>query len=173
MNTSDARRRWLIELQGMYGLDDATLKAIDWPLRLAPAICLAVVAVGTITVNATIMWALLPFAILGAVLTGHPFDMLYNHGLRHLTGGPQLPDYGLPRRAACAMASFFIAAIAWCFASGAVVTGEVLGGILMAVAFINISTGFCIPSFLFRIVTRGVGAPAAPRRDREGAGQNA
>ena len=36
----------------------------------------------------------MPFAALGGILPGHPFDVLYNHGLRHLLGTPTLPRYG-------------------------------------------------------------------------------
>jgi hypothetical protein len=36
---------------------------------------------------------LVPFAALGAILPGHPFDVFYNYGLRHLLGTPALPRY--------------------------------------------------------------------------------
>jgi hypothetical protein len=64
---------------------------MNYPLRLSPAICMVWTAVGTALASPTILWALAPFAALGAILPGYPFDVLYNYGLRHLLGTPRLP----------------------------------------------------------------------------------
>ena len=70
--TATVRER--IQAQGFCGLD----AQINYPLRLSPAICMVWVAVGTALASPTILWALAPFAALGAILPGHPFDVLYN-----------------------------------------------------------------------------------------------
>ena len=62
-----------------------------------------------------ILWALVPFALLGAMLPGHPFDVLYNHWLRRLFSTPVLPRYGARRRFACAVATIMIVAATWGF----------------------------------------------------------
>ncbi len=67
-----------IEAQGFVDLDDRTLAQINYWLRLSPAICMVWVAVGTALSSPTILWSLVPFAALGAILTSHPFDVLYN-----------------------------------------------------------------------------------------------
>jgi hypothetical protein len=67
---------------------DETYAQINYPLRLSPAICMVWVAVGTALASPIILWALMPFAALGAILPGHPFDVLYNLGRRHLLGTP-------------------------------------------------------------------------------------
>ena len=90
--STTARER--IRAQGFCGLNDATYAQINYPLRLSPAIMMVWVAVGTVLASAQILWALVPFTALGAILTGHPFDVLYNHGLRYLLGSPELPRYG-------------------------------------------------------------------------------
>ena len=141
------RRR--VEAQGFLGLDDRTVDQINYWLRLSPAICMIWTAVGTALESAPVLWALAPFALLGALLPGHPFDLLYTFGLRRLTGGPSLPPYPLPRRFACLLATVMIAAAAWNFQSGSTVWGHVFGWGLVAAAFANVSTGFCIPSFLY------------------------
>ena len=87
--STTARER--IQAQGFCGLSDATYAQINYPLRLAPGIMMVWVAVGTALASAQILWALVPFTALGAILTGHPFDVLYNHGLRYLTGTQELP----------------------------------------------------------------------------------
>ena len=68
------RRR--IEAQGFLGLDDRTVNQINYWLRLSPAICMIWTAVGTALESAPVLWALAPFAFLGALLPGHPFDLL-------------------------------------------------------------------------------------------------
>ena len=67
-----------IQAQGFCGLDDKTSAQLNYPLRLSPAICMVWAAVGTALASPTILWALAPFAALGAILPGHPFDVLYN-----------------------------------------------------------------------------------------------
>ena len=89
------RTRERIEAQGFVGLDDRTLSQINYWLRLAPAICMAWTALGTMLGSAATLWALVPFAALGAVLPGHPFDVLYTYGFRRVTAGPPLPRYAL------------------------------------------------------------------------------
>src|SRR5215469_14862295 len=80
-NLTTVRER--IQAQGFCGLSDAMYAQINYPLRLSPAICMVWAAVGTALASPTILWALVPFAVLGAILPGHPFDVLYNYGLRH------------------------------------------------------------------------------------------
>ena len=75
-----------IQAQGFCGLDDKTYAQINYPPRLSPAICMVWTAVGTALASPMILWALAPFAALGTILPGHPFDILYNYGLRYLTG---------------------------------------------------------------------------------------
>ena len=62
---------------------------------------------------------MVPIAVLGAVFPVHPFDLIYNHGLRHLTGTTSLPRNGAPTRFACSIASIWVAAIALVFTATA------------------------------------------------------
>lgn len=147
--TQTIRKR--IEAQGFCDLDDQTYAQLNYPLRLSPAICMAWAAVGTALASPGVLWALVPFAALGAILPGHPFDVLYNHGLRHLFGMPRLPRYGARRRFACALATAMLVAAAWAFQAGTPTLGAIFGWSLVAAAFVNVSTGFCIPSFIVRL----------------------
>jgi antibiotic biosynthesis monooxygenase (ABM) superfamily enzyme len=91
--------------------------------------------------------------VLGGILPGHPFDVVYNYGLRHWIKGPRLPRYPAPRHFACVLASLFIIAAALSFQTGAVLTGQVIAGVLIVTAMVPITTGFCVPSFLYRLIT--------------------
>jgi hypothetical protein len=151
MSTVTFTVRERIQAQGFCGLDDATYAQINYPLRLSPAICMIWAAVGTALASTTVLWALAPFALLGAILPGHPFDVLYNYGLRHLSGAPGLPRYGAGRRFGCTSATTMLIAAGWSFHTAHLVAGYIFGGSLVTAAFVNVTTGFCIPSFIARI----------------------
>ena len=150
MISSMATVRQRIEAQGFCDLNDEAYAEINYPLRLSPAICMAWAALGTALGSAAILWALAPFAALGAILTKHPFDVLYDYGLRHLFALPALPRYGFRRHLACAVATIMISVAAYSFQAGMTTVGYAVGWLLVATAFVNVSTGFCVPSFVIR-----------------------
>ena len=150
-----------IEAQGFLGLDDRTVGRLNYWLRLSPAICMIWAAIGTGLESAPVLWALAPFALLGALLPGHPFDLLYRFGVQPLTSGPPIPRYSLPRRFACLLATVMIVTAAWSFQSGRTFSGQIFGWALVCAAFVNVSTGFCIPSFLYGLI---FGKPTACNR---------
>lgn len=152
MSDNIATLRTRIQAQGFCGFDDATYRQINYPLRLSPAICMVWAAIGTALASATVLWALIPFAALGALLTTHPFDIIYNYGLRYLFNKPALPPYPIRRRFACFMATVMLLAAAWGFQTGMMMLGYIVGWSLVAAAFVNVSTGFCVPSFIYRLV---------------------
>lgn len=156
------RRR--IEAQGFRGLDDAALAEIGPWLRWSPALCAVLMATGTILASPPVLWALAAIALLGAVLPFHPFDVLYNQGVRHLTGTRPLPHHGPQRRFACGMAAAWLAGTGLAFQEGAAVLGYVLGGTLTFVAAIIAVTHFCIPSLVYNKLfppRPSAGAPVA------------
>src|SRR6185436_2934639 len=111
--------------------------------------------------SSPVLWWLVPFAVLGAMLPGHPFDVLYTYGFRYLVRGPRLPRYPLPRRFACLLAAMILAGAAMGFQSGNLVLGHSLGWFLVAAAGVNVLTGFCIPSFIYGLI---FGKPSACER---------
>jgi hypothetical protein len=60
MSHISATARERIQAQGFCGLSDATYAQINYPLRLAPAIMMVWVAMGTILGSTRILWALVP-----------------------------------------------------------------------------------------------------------------
>lgn len=161
MKHCPAATRKRIEAQGFLGLDDQVASQINFWLRLSPAICMVWTAIGTALGSARILWALVPFALLGALLRGHPFDVFYTYGFRRLSGGPRLPRYPLPRRFACLMATAILVGAAWGLQSGNTVLGHSLGWFLVGAALANVTTGFCIPSFIYGLI---FGKPSACQR---------
>jgi hypothetical protein len=156
--------RWLVALQGFTDVREQHLKAIDIGLRVAPVFCMVLAGSATALASPTMMLVLAPFALLGAVLSGSPFDVFYNRGLRHWLKGPRLPVYQAPRRFACALASVWLLITAGLMYGGAGDAGQILGWTLVGVASVPVTTGFCVPSFLYRLVTGTIPARAvAPR----------
>lgn len=78
------------------------------------------------------------------------FDLLYNHGVRHLTGTGPLPRRGAPNRFACGVGAVWLVVTAWAFQSGAIVTGYILGGMLAFVGLLVSTTDICLPSLVYR-----------------------
>ena len=149
MKTNLRTARSRLEMQGFVGLSDEDIRRFRYWLRLAPAICLAWTAVGVALASPVMLGILVPFALLGGLRVGHPFDFVYNHAIRHLFGHAELPDYGLPRRFACLMASTVLSVTAILFAVGYYVAGYAVGSVMLAMALVQVTTGFCIPSAIY------------------------
>jgi hypothetical protein len=146
------RRR--LEAQGFLGLDDVALAEIGPWLRWSPALCAVFMATGTILASAPILWTLAAIALLGAVFPVHPFDLLYNHLVRRLTGTRPLPHHAAQRRFACGVAAAWLTATGLAFHAGSMALGYVLGGVLTIVAVIVGATHFCIPSLVYNTLFR-------------------
>jgi len=145
--------RQRLAIQGFVGLGDAQLSGVEPWLRFTPGLCTAIVGVGTLLAFPVLLWTLVPLALLGAIFPRHPFDYIYNYGLRRFSGTGPLPTNGAPRRFACGLASVWIAATATAFAVGFAPLGYALGGILCAVGLLVSTTHFCIPSLVYRFLT--------------------
>ena len=152
-----------IEAQGFTGLSDGEISELNYWFRLAPAICLTWTAVGVAIASPAVLFCLVPFALLGAVLPGHPFDLVYNRLIRHVINRREIPVYGRPRRFACLMASVMISITASVFYLGLPVVGYILGFMMFGMATVNVTTGFCVPSFIYGLV---FGKPSCHVRDR-------
>jgi hypothetical protein len=149
-------RRGRLEMQGYAGLSDADIDEIELWTRLSPALCMAVMIIGTALASPWVLGALTVTAVIGTALPVHPFDLIYNLGIRRLTGTRPLPPNGAPRRFACGLAAAWLIGTAAAFASGATVAGYVLGGVLAGVASLVATVNFCIPSLIFRTCEAGI-----------------
>ena len=145
-----ATLRHRLDIQGYSCESDATLARTQFWLRMSPALCAAIAAVGTALASPAILWGLMVFAALGAVLPFHPFDLIYNLGIRRIAGGADLPRNGAPRRFACGMASVWLLVTGGFFYANFGLAGYLLGGALVAVAALITVSHICIPSLVYR-----------------------
>ena len=149
MTQTASKTRYRLEMQGFCGLSDAQIrKAGPW-LRFSPAVCMTWGAVATLVQSPPAFWILSIFAVLGVFMPNHPFDAVYNHVIRHFTGGEKLPRYGTPRRFACAVASIWLVAAGFAFYAEMTVVGYLLGFSLVLTTSIPVLTDFCVPSYIF------------------------
>lgn len=141
-----------LDAQGYVNVDRQTLREVEPWLRWSPVFCAIIMATGTALASPPILWGLAVAAALGAVLPSHPFDYVYNFGVRRLTRTPPLPPNGAPRRFACGMAAVWLVATGAAFAADLTILGYVLGGMLTTVAALVGTTHFCIPSLIYALI---------------------
>lgn len=148
--TEPRRRR--LDIQGFDRVDDGALAQVAPWLRLAFGLCALMAGVGTAMASPMILLLLVPIAALAALFPVHPFDLIYNYGIRFMTGTPALPRRGAPSRFACGLGAVWLVATAWAFQAGHQIAGYVLGGLLTAVAVLVSTTDVCIPSLVYRSI---------------------
>jgi hypothetical protein len=136
-----------LDVQG-YCLSAEESRRLRWGLRFPTALCLALVITGLVLQSAVLILALVPISAVAGWSARHPFDLIWNHGLRHLAGSPELPPNPTPRRHAFKLATVWLLAVGLLFAVGQQTAGLVLGGILVGVCGLVTVTNFCIPSTL-------------------------
>jgi Domain of unknown function (DUF4395) len=154
-----------LDIQGFDAVGTERLAEVAPWLRLTFGLCALLAGIGTVTASPLLLLALAPIAALGAALPIHPFGLVYNLGIRHLTGTGPLPPRGAPSRFACGMGAAWLLVTAWAFSAGHATLGYALGGTLTAIAILVSTTDICIPSMGFRLLfgpPRPREAPARP-----------
>ncbi len=141
--------RHRLEEQGFCDLDDATLAEVGPWLRWSPVLCAFFMILGVSLQSPVVLWLLAATAFLGVLLPFHPFDLLYNYGVRHLAGTRPFPRNGPQRKFACGLASAWLVATGWAFHVGASTLGYSLGIPLILVAALVSVTNICIPSMIY------------------------
>ena len=155
----------LLDIQGFDTVDMQELAPVAAWLRLAFGLCALLGGLGTVLASPTILLALALIAALAAVSPVHPFDFIYNYGIRHLTGTGPLPRRGVPTRLGCGMGAVLVLVTAWTFSAGHVVIGYALGGMLTFVVLLAGTTDICIPSMIYRSIFGWPSARDAQRKD--------
>jgi hypothetical protein len=150
-----------LAVQG-YCMSAEQRQALRWGLRFPTALCLGLVLTGLALQSAVLILALVPVGAVAGWTSRHPFDLIWNHGLRHPSGAPELPPNPTPRRHSFKLAAVWLLATGLLFALGQPTAALILGGILLAVCGVLTLTNFCVPSTLLGIWWRrsGTGPPA-------------
>lgn len=147
--TLSATTRRRLHIQGLNDIDDETLADVAPWLRLAFGMCALLAGAGTVLASPLILWILTPVAALAALFPVHPFDLIYNYGIRYLRNTGPLPKRRAQTRFACGVGAVWLVATAWAFQSGALIAGYILGGLLTGIAMLVTTTDICIPSMIY------------------------
>ena len=147
--TLSARTRKRLNIQGLTDVGDDVLVPVAPWLRMAFGGCALLAATGTALASPTILWVSTLVAAFGTLFHVHPFDLIYNHGIRYLRNTGPLPRRAAPTRFACAIGVGWLIATALAFQSGLLAWGYVLGAALTSVAGLVATTDICIPSMIY------------------------
>ena len=148
MRTISETTKQRLVAQG-FDLNDDEIVEFNYWLRIAPATCMLWVTTSLALGSTMMVAALVPVALFCFARARHPFDAIYNYGLRYLIGGQKLPVYGAPRRFVCLMASLMVASIAISFGFGFFMVGYVIGISMVAMLLLNVITGNCGPCGIY------------------------
>ena len=141
-----------LKAQGYCNLSDTEISELAFGNRFAYILCGSIVAAAVVTAHIPTLIAMTAVAFLGIILPYHPFDYIYNHMLRSMLNKPKLPPRSKQLKFACAIATLWLIATTYLFYAGLALEGYVLGGLLVAVAFIVSATDFCIPSMIYNFI---------------------
>jgi hypothetical protein len=136
-----------LDTQG-FRLSGQEAAALAVGLRFSTGLCLSLVVTALALESAPMLVALSGIGLVAGTTRRHPFDLLWNHGVRHLLGAPALPPNPRRRRHAFKLATVWLLAVAGLFAAGADTAGLALGVVLVAVCALTTTTNYCIPSTL-------------------------
>lgn len=144
--------------QGFASFTPRELKQMEWGLRLTPTLCAIMVASALLWQLPGLLFIVAALGVIGFFWPAyHPFDLLYNHGLRHLFNAVAIPPSPFQRRLSCFAAAVMSLTIAAALLLGSPLVAYSLGAILLSLQAIVISTHFCTLSWVYEGIMRLLG----------------
>jgi len=137
-----------LETQG-YRLGELEGGHLWFGLRFSTAVCLALVTTALVLQSAPMLFVMCGIGAVAGFTSRHPFDYLWNHGVRHLMGGAAIPPNPARRRHSFKIATVWLFAVAMLFVAGQNTIALVLGATLVAVCSVVTATNLCMVSLLF------------------------
>lgn len=145
--SSTCRRR--LHVQGYNNFPDAELNDYKYGIRFAYGGCITLVAIGIYFQSIPVLMVAAIIAFAGAFPPYHPFDYVYNYGVRHFLKKPKLPPRTSQGRFACGIASVWLTSTIFLFYSNYVMWGNIMALGLLAVGALVTFTDICIPSIIY------------------------
>jgi hypothetical protein len=148
--------RWMganLATQG-YCLTQPERRALWLGLRFSTGICLALSAGALALQSGTAFVALAGIGAVAGFASRHPFDHLWNRGVRKLFTAPPLPPSPPRRRHAFKVATVMLAAVAALLLTGATTAALVLGLLVLGACTTVTVTNLCIPSVVLSLFER-------------------
>ena len=137
-----------------YCLNDDERRRLAVGLRFSSGTCLLLVITALALESPAMSFALTGVGLIAGLTSRHPFDLVWNHVVRHVAGGPALPRNPTRRRHAFKIATVWLLVVGTLFAAGMNTIALILGGLLVAACATVTITNFCIPSELLALRER-------------------
>lgn len=137
-----------------YCLSDAERRELAVGLRFSTGLCLALVVTALALRSAPMLFALAGVGAVAGYAARHPFDHLWNGGVRHLVGGPALPPSPAFRRYSFRVAAVWLLVVGALLGAGATTVALAFGGLLIAACATVTATNLCLPSETFAWLER-------------------
>jgi uncharacterized membrane protein len=140
-----------------YCLPDGQLRALRFAVRFSTGLCLPLLAAALLLESPLMLLGLAAIGAVAGFTPRHPFDLLWNHGVRAVAPrAPELPRNPRRRRHAFKLGGAMALVVAGLFAIDLTTPALVLGSLLLCAATIATVFNFCIPSELMtRLERRG------------------
>ncbi len=149
-----------------YCLSDIERRELSLGLRFSTGLCLALVVMALVLQSPALIFALVLIGAIGGFSASHPFDHLWNHGVRHLTGEPPLPPNPPRRRHAFKIATVWLLLVGVLLSVGASAAATALGGLLGGACAVVTAANLCLPSEAMAWWDRrGTRGPQLSKRD--------
>lgn len=134
------------ESQG-YCLTQKQLHEVRFAIRFPTGLCMPLVATGLVLESPAILLALAGVAAIAGFTPRHPFDLVWNRGVRRvLRTAPELPPNPRRRRHAFTLGGALLLVVAGLFAADMATAAFVLGAMLLAACTSATVLNFCVPS---------------------------
>ena len=139
-----------LKQQGYTSCSLDELQNISNGLRFTPTVCMIAALYGLYTMNPFVHYVLAALGIIPFWFEKvHPVDVLYNKVVRHMVKGNALPPNPLPRRIACLIGGLTNLLIALSMVYMTQTTAYIIGGVLVCLQLIMITTHYCLASAMY------------------------
>jgi hypothetical protein len=129
-----------------YCLTDEQLHELRFGIRFPTALCLPLVLTGFVLESPAILISLAAVGAIAGFGPRHPFDLVWNYGMRHALGGPELPPNPRRRRHAFKLGTALLLTGAGLLLAGLSVPALALGGALVVACASATVLNLCLPS---------------------------
>lgn len=148
--SSTSRKR--LHIQGYDNFSDKELLDYKFGIRFAYVGCITLVAFGVYFQSIPILAITAVIAFVAAFPPYHPFDYLYNYGVRHLLNKPKMPPRTNQARFACGIASIWLVITIYLLHNNFTVAGNILAVALFVIGALVATTDICIPSMIYNSI---------------------
>lgn len=150
-NISSAHRK-RVEQQGFVNFSDQELYDFKLGIRFPYILCSTLAALGIVLTSIPILAVALGFAFFGMFPPYHPFDYLYNYGVRKILNKPKTPPRANQGRFACMLATLMLGTIIFLFKKEMFLEGYIVGGLFLGTSFLVSYFDICIPSMIYNLI---------------------